>query len=336
MVNANPWPKPIVVYGYDDTFGIEGDLFEAETNCVKEHNLGQVASTGVNNLAFFSRKPAITSPLRQNADPTAKAFNSSRTYLALVIGDGDNIAFVKGSRKDWMQERVKRCSSGKGCFPLLWTLSPHSLHLAPDWARWYYNQSYATGNDFFVLPPSGDLYAYPEEMRDADQAAFVANTERDCTLMSTNSAVAWEWTLTWASALKHYFPRYAERNIVRGLFTVNVPFNLPIIPFIGIKDHFQVLNDRTVVFKPREWRGGGKPDVPFSKNNYLTAKDMAAEINNYPKGTVSHIYLTSDGGANLGLLYDMVQQLDEHVQIVNHNVIVEMALQSKRTALAYV
>jgi hypothetical protein len=32
-----------------------GDLFEAETTCVKERNMGQAASTGVSNLGFFSR-----------------------------------------------------------------------------------------------------------------------------------------------------------------------------------------------------------------------------------------------------------------------------------------
>jgi hypothetical protein len=55
IVNNNPWPKPITVYGYDDTWGLMGDLFEAETTCVKERNMGQAASTGVSNLGFFSR-----------------------------------------------------------------------------------------------------------------------------------------------------------------------------------------------------------------------------------------------------------------------------------------
>ena len=40
IVNDNPWTKPITVYGYDDTWGILGDPFEAETLCVKEHNMG--------------------------------------------------------------------------------------------------------------------------------------------------------------------------------------------------------------------------------------------------------------------------------------------------------
>jgi hypothetical protein len=55
IVNNNPWAKPITVYGYDDTWGILGDPFEAETLCVEEHNMGQVASVGVSNLGFFTR-----------------------------------------------------------------------------------------------------------------------------------------------------------------------------------------------------------------------------------------------------------------------------------------
>jgi hypothetical protein len=55
MLANSPWRKPLVVFGYDNThplFG--GDLFEAETTCSKEHSMGQVASAGVTNLAYFS------------------------------------------------------------------------------------------------------------------------------------------------------------------------------------------------------------------------------------------------------------------------------------------
>ena len=84
-------------------------------------------------------------------------------YVAFVIGDGDNINFMKGSRRDWFLDRVQRCQadpSYKGCFPLLWSASPQLLHLAPDWLRWYYEQARLTKRDYFVLPPSGDLYRY--------------------------------------------------------------------------------------------------------------------------------------------------------------------------------
>ena len=46
----NPWNEPVTVYGYDDAWALAGDLFEAETNCVKEHNLGQSATEGCPNL----------------------------------------------------------------------------------------------------------------------------------------------------------------------------------------------------------------------------------------------------------------------------------------------
>ena len=84
--------------------------------------------------------------------------------MSFIMGDGDNVAFVKGSRRGWMQDRVKKCAAGEGCFPISWTMSPACLHLAPEWIQWYYNKSYETGNDYFVLPPSGDLYSYPSEM----------------------------------------------------------------------------------------------------------------------------------------------------------------------------
>jgi hypothetical protein len=42
MATSGVWTQPIAVWGYDDTFPIAGDLFEAETNCVPAHSMGQV------------------------------------------------------------------------------------------------------------------------------------------------------------------------------------------------------------------------------------------------------------------------------------------------------
>jgi len=83
-----------------------------------------------------------------------------------------------------------------------------------------------------------------------------------------------------------------------------------------------------VVFKPREWRGTNKDNIPpFAENNYLTEEEMAAEINEYEKGSVTHLYLTSDGGMNLPTLYKMIGLLEDHVKIVNHEELTEMARQ---------
>lgn len=196
MLQNNPWPKPVPVYGYGDTYPIAGDIFEAETDCTKEHNMGQIATSGVNNLSFFARKAAITTPMRQNTQPK-EVYNSSKTYVTFVMGDGDNVNFVKSSRRDWMLSRTSRCTAANqedylACFPLVWSLSPHLVHFAPDILQWYYQQAAATGHDYFMLPPSGDLYSYPSEFPADLQRNYVKNTENDCYLMNTTGTVHWE------------------------------------------------------------------------------------------------------------------------------------------------
>ena len=53
------------------------------------------------------------------------------------------------------------------------------------------------------------------------------------------------------------------------------------------------------------------------------AKALADEINNYPPGTVTHIYTTSDGGFHLNQLNELNTYLEEHVSVVNPNELVK-------------
>ena len=69
-------------------------------------------------------------------------------------------------------ERLQRCNGAACSYPLLWTMSPHVSHLAPDWAEWYARQLLKTGTDRFALPPSGHLYAYPSLFPPEQQEAF--------------------------------------------------------------------------------------------------------------------------------------------------------------------
>lgn len=77
--------RPIPVYGYNDIYPIAGDIYEAETSCTEAHNMGQIASDNVNNLAFFSRKTSITSPKIQNAYSMG-TYDPSRTYVMFSMG----------------------------------------------------------------------------------------------------------------------------------------------------------------------------------------------------------------------------------------------------------
>ena len=336
LATENNWPHPLAVMGYDDTIATAGDIFEAETDCVREHNMGQVASDGCSNLSFFSGRPAashgkITRPLEQVPDPPTirGPYNASVTYLTVVVGDGDNLNFVKDPRREWMEQRVAACGTadkrGK-CFPLVWSMSPAALYLFPDVLRWYYEQSHLTMRDWFVLPPSGHTYSYPGEMASDDQAAFVAATEHDAWLMNTSGTVSWEFTATWKDAVSHYFPRYAQNQVIKACFAVNVPYFVPVRVFHK-GEHYKILNDNVVLFSPREWRGKDSPNIPFVPPNGLSPEDMAAEISNYPKGTVTHIYATSDGGFDFEQLTEMVGALGEHVRLVGTN---ELVLRAKQ------
>merc|ERR1739838_563839 len=141
----------------------------------------------------------------------------------------------------------------------------------------------------------------------------------------------------WGKAFENYFPKYATSNgennaldsepCVKSFFTTNVPYNFvpdTDIPWTG---HFLMLDGDVVVFKPREWRGTGNGVLGDIGDNYLSEEEMAAEINGYEKGSVAHLYLTGDGGMNLQTIYKMVDMLDGHVKIVNHEELTEMARQ---------
>jgi hypothetical protein len=285
--------------------------------------MGAIASDNVNNLGFFSRVASITTPLKQNPVPSF-TYNSSKTYISFVIGDGDNVAYLKGSRKRWMEERLSLCQDNEAaCFPLLWSLSPQLLHLAPEWIQWFYNASYQTGKDYFVLPPSGDLYSYPSQMPADAQANFVANTERVSQLMSTNALVGWETTTSWGNAFATYFPRYSARNIVQGVFAVNVPYLFDTLGTFG-NNYYRMAGANTVVFRPREWRGTNEKNL--GKSNNLSVQDMAAEINGYAPGTVTHLYCTSDGGFDLQDLTALVALMGEQVEIVDSFQLTEAAI----------
>ena len=156
-------------------------------------------------------------------------------------------------------------------------------------------------------------------------------TQQDCDLLMATGSVHWEWFYGWQQAFDRYFPEYSKQpnstlSCVRSFFGTDVPYNLP--TNVIWTDKFKMLEGDVFVFQPREWRGTNKEGIPiFSEQNYLTEEEMADEINGYTKGTVSHLYLTSDGGMNLSILYKMISLLEDHVKIVNHEELTEMARQ---------
>ncbi|GMH56754.1 hypothetical protein TrST_g10889 [Triparma strigata] len=333
--------KPTAVWGYDNTFSyVAGSKFEAETDCV--NTLGQVASTGVPNLSFFG---LAADPIEEEgvlvSNPFPKlTYDPDKTYISLLLGDGDNLRFVVERHLYWWQTRQELCSNPanwtqynvteeNACFPLAWSLSPQLLNFAPQLISWWYDAFKSTGSDYFVLPPSGELYSYPGGFSDEDQIAYKSRMQKIAGLMDISGTVHWEFPVfsTWNNALS-YFEKYAEDEEpgINGFHCVNVPYFEPILEIFGLEDT-KVLNDKVVLFKSIEWRGGdGGP-------NAWAPADFAKKINNYEPGSIKSIYVTSDGGFTFIDLYELVGQLDmRKVVIVNQEQLVDLALQRHERA----
>lgn len=331
IVNAGRWPTPLPVYGYNSSWNVAGGfVYEAQTRCLKSRNMGAIASeTG--NLGFFAtRKKPLDESTRPASNPPEKiAYDKGKTYVAFVVGDGDNVAYLMTARRDWFKQRIADCEkSPADCHPLTWSLSPHVGRLAPDVMQWYYAASRKTGKDYFILPPSGDLYAYPASMGDADQKAFADRTETDARNLGVRGTVHWEWFESWHAAEDVFLPRYAHQGgAIGGVFPVNVPYMLPMFTWWPDSQFFRVLTGadggKTVLFKPREWRGIDGSDDDF----YPKPADMAKQLGGHPKGTVTWVYMTSDGGLTLqNSFVEMAKLLPPHVQLVSADAAIDLAL----------
>lgn len=340
IVGANPWPKPIGVYGYANYWMVLGGyLFEAQTLCAASRNMGAIP-TEVNNLSFFStRREPISDPdeIPQNKLEDVH-YDPTKTYVAFILGDGDNIAFMMGMRLNWFRQRAAACREGKeSCPPLTWTISPHLARIAPDVLKWYYKMSHDTGNDYFMLPPSGHLYAYPSSLESTTmQDKFAAATEQDARLIGANSTVHWEFFHSWRYTENEFLPKYAKKDgIIRGVFPVNVPYLLPTGTWLP-NQFFKVIagqdGGKCVLFRPREWRGVNDKDGRIEKQFFLSPENMAKELGSYPRGTVKAIYMTSDGGLDLNnSVMELVKLLPEHVRLVSADTAVHLALEAPPT-----
>jgi hypothetical protein len=324
MAKSNMWASPIAVWGYDNSQNLGGSVFEAETNCNMEHNMGQIASAGINNLAYLSSKPAITEPVDLPPPPEV-SYDEEKTYVSLVVGDGDNLSIVKGRNLPWALARMAQCSN-KECPPFTWTMSPHLLYSAPDMMQFFIDLAKTTKADYFMLPPSGDLYSYPGMMDDENREKYVKVMEEDFRMFGCKTTVHWEWFYGWKKSLSNYFPLFnsIEGTGARGFFLTNVPYFIP-MPFIFGREEYKIIGDNVVLFKPREWRG-----IDGSSHQSMSVENMAKNINSLEKGTITHVYLTSDGDNSIDSFYNLAALLDEHVVLVNADTLTELALQRGR------
>ena len=335
IVNGGQWATPVGVYGYNNAWNVGGGyLYEAQTRCLDSRNMGAIASEAGNLSFFATRAPPITeSGVVTPNEPEAVTYDPDKTYVAFVVGDGDNIQYMMTTRHDWFQQRIADCEATPDVCPALsWSISPHLAQIAPDVLHWYYEQSRRSGKDYFVLPPSGHLYAYPSSLAEDAQDKFVQATDEDACILGLNGVVHWDWLDTWQDAEAHFLPKYAHAgSSIRGIFPMNVPYPFPTFNWWPEGQFYEVLTGadggRIALFRPRSWRGIDKDTDPFR----FSPQRMADELAGYPKGTVTWVYMTSDGGLTLqNSFLALAKLLPPHVQLVSTDAAAKLALAQKK------
>lgn len=336
------WGSPVTVYGYADYWMVAGGfLFESYTLMTKSHNMGAIATLWTANLSFFSklRSPAFQGEAIEPGDliqnkPQNVTYQPDKTYVAFVVGDGDNVAYMMEGRANWMKTRTDMDDALARKQPLTWTISPHLANLAPTVMEWYYAKSKETGSDYFMLPPSGHLYAYPSFMSESVQNVYVAATEYDAQVLGTTATISWEWFTNWHKSQRKFLPKYGTKGIIQSIFPSNVPFLIPMLTWRK-NQFFKVLRgigedgkkghgNPVVLFKPREWRG-----VDGGNRSYYrpSPEKMASDLGSYPKGTVTYIYMSSDQGLQLSNSFTrMLRVLPDHVELVSVEAAAGLAL----------
>jgi hypothetical protein len=107
--------------------------------------------------------------------------------------------------------------------------------------------------------------------------------------------------------------RFFDFDLTRSLHSSRYMFPVP--EFDG--EHYKILNGSVVVFAPNEWRGTTGQRNPRLHPQLLSAQQQSDKIAAYLPGSAVALYVTSDGGASMQDVDDLLRLLPEHVQAVD-------------------
>ena len=125
-------------------------MSEVESMCTPRHEIFSLVSDFVTNLSFHSLLTAFDAMPHDDlqAVRTDLVYNRSKTYVAIVRSDGDNIEIVTGADRDQMEKRLWLCrfavdaNRSIACPPLSWTINTWLAQFAPNVLRWYCELQY--------------------------------------------------------------------------------------------------------------------------------------------------------------------------------------------------
>ena len=151
------------------------------------------------------------------------------------------------------------------------------------------------------------------------QSQYVKDQNKQAKIMDTSGTIHWEFMLTWKEAFRNYFPRYDNNSSgTTSFFLNNVPWMVPILDMELEGETYKWINN-VVLFKPAFNWCPGFPGAGYPGN----AEQVSDKINRLKRGSIQYIYIIQNTDPND--IFDMVNKLDIHVQLVGYKGLVELA-----------
>jgi hypothetical protein len=245
-----------------------------------------VADDFTDDLSFFAqvhpRTPNLLQTRRTSRDIKLQPHHR---YVLLLVSDGDNMQYdVNNMRRNWNQPDWPKV-------PLVWTISPQWMELAPVILQIYYDEAAQRGGwDEFVAGPSGYAYVHPGSMSPENLGKFVELTRQVCEQADIHSiSVLDDGSRPPAQRLR-FVEAYARANF-DALWLVAAP------RFIGVSGQTAFVS---------EW-------FRLGSNN---AKDIARQVRELTDIPFALVYV--DGwSVNPQLIREFTQGLDDTCTVVS-------------------
>ena len=296
---------------------------EVTSMCTPKHDVLSLVADYVTSFSFHEQLSAFGT-MNHAALPAVQPplYNSSKTYVAIVRSDGDNMQIVTGPNREKMQTRLELCrwatdhNRSIACPPLSWTLSNRLIEYAPDVLRWYYAAAATTGHDSSLMGPSGFGYNFPSAISPPSKQANFAHATA-----AAAAELGWEAYVHWdrigpttpgpagpadqpnassdTATLEAYIQRL-NQTAIKGVF-MRFPESMALPDQIG----------SVMVIKAHQALDQPPPDIAASLN---------AE---WMRGSTTFLYEIWD----TDIEQSWASEMAEHVELVGHRELIELQRQ---------
>ncbi len=133
----------------------------AFVSLISPRSIFLVASDFACNLSVYQKFP-IEMPLVQLRRKLK--YDPSKVYLTFVYSDGDNIQYVLNHMRNILWDDPARSK-----LPIGWTIAPLLYRWGSFVLEKYYADALFSGNDEFVMGPSGFGYVHPSQYKDIEK-----------------------------------------------------------------------------------------------------------------------------------------------------------------------